>query len=479
MKLNKFLHQGRFPWFTALSILTPLPLWALVIAIIAEEWHAHPGIPDMSVNPLSAGTGAVIEMIALLSVGRTSLVLNTAWGVAARGRREYWGGRIAAASVALPLAVLFAWNSVSDLMGEANTRRLMREQVAADHARVWNRVDEVFVQSDGKLLLIGDGLVRLLPDGQPDPSFHRDYSYARGGSLPGPLRKGFYWAPLEGCAAMAPNGDLILAAKGWIGRVRPDGGDAPDLLKHPGEDSCWGLTVQPDGKILVGWWGKIPISRLLADGSVDPSFHPAFVLAPWTGREGPPRGGIALLRDGRILLAGLTVPVEGGCIPRLRRLKADGSPDESFRFGELCEPADLEEHYVPRLIAILPNGSMLVHMHNELHQKDETVYLDRDGKEIRALGPPYSVLRTRPEGAVPMSDGGILLDAGGWAARVRPDGTLDRGFHASYNYLSARKIAVQGEKIMVVDSGGKLSRLNRDGSPDPSFQMPELRVYSD
>jgi hypothetical protein len=79
-------------------------------------------------------------------------------------------------------------------------------------------------------------------------------------------------------------------------------------------------------------------------------------------------------------------------------LKADGSPDESFRFGELCEPADLEEHYVPRLIAILPDGSMLVHMHNERHQKDETVYLDRDGKEVRTLGPPYSVLRTRPGG---------------------------------------------------------------------------------
>ena len=160
-------------------------------------------------------------------------------------------------------------------------------------------------------------------------------------------------------------------------------------------------------------------------------------------------------------------------------MKADGSPDESFRFGELCEPADLQEHYVPRLIAILPNGPMLVHMHNELHQKDETVYLDRDGKEIRALGPPYSVLRTRPGGAVPMSDGGILLDAGGWAARLRPDGTLDRGFHASCSYLSARKILVQGEKLTVLDSGGKLSRLNRDGTPDPSFQMPELKVYSD
>ena len=168
--LHKFLHQGRFPWFTALSILTPLPFWSLVVAVIAEEWHAHPGIPDMSGNPLSAGTGAVIEMIALLSVGSTSLVLNTAWGVAARGRREYWGGRIAAASVALPLAVLFAWNSVSGVVGERNTRRLMREQEVADHATVmWNGVDEVFVQPDGKLLLIGDGLVRLLPDGQPDP----------------------------------------------------------------------------------------------------------------------------------------------------------------------------------------------------------------------------------------------------------------------------------------------------------------------
>jgi len=289
--LNKFLHQERFPWFTAFSILTPLPLWAIVITIIADEWHTHPGPGiDMSVNPLSPGAGllAVLMWAALFSVGGTSLVLNTAWGVGALARREYWGARIAAASVALPLAVLLASHSVSGLVDEASSRRLMREQAAAERARVWHGVDEVFVQPDGKLLLIGAGLVRLLPDGQPDPSFHRDYSFAGRGSLPGPFRKGLYWAPLESCAAMAPSGDLILASNGWIGRVRPDGRDAPALLNLPRNDSCWGLTVQPDGKILVGWrwesWGKIPPS---------PASFPTVAWTPVSIPPLHPRYGLA------------------------------------------------------------------------------------------------------------------------------------------------------------------------------------------
>jgi len=32
---------------------------------------------------------------------------------------------------------------------------------------------------------------------------------------------------------------------------------------------------------------------------------------------------------------------------------------------------------------------------------------------------------------------------------------------------------------MVLDTNGKLVRLNGDGSPDPSFRMPALKVSSD
>src|ERR1035441_3911970 len=35
--LDKFIHQERFPWFTTLSILTNLLVWAAIIAYRSEE----------------------------------------------------------------------------------------------------------------------------------------------------------------------------------------------------------------------------------------------------------------------------------------------------------------------------------------------------------------------------------------------------------------------------------------------------------
>jgi hypothetical protein len=78
-----------------------------------------------------------------------------------------------------------------------------------------------------------------------------------------------------------------------------------------------------------------------------------------------------------------------------------------------------------------------------------------------------------------MSDGGILMDAGEWIVKIRPDGASDPAFHALHKYLSAHKVFLQGEKIPIVDENGKLSRLNADGSPDPSFHTPLLRVFAD
>ena len=470
--LDKFSHQKRFPWFTTLSILTTVPVSAVVIAACSSS---HSGF--------FGGLGIALLAFFAMALG---LVLNTILGVVAYVRHEYCGGRIAAAGIVLPVAILLGWSYVSN-----------RLELAAEHSRIWT-IQDIFIQPDGKLLLTGSGLVRLLPDGQRDPSFHRDYSFARRSSLPDPIHQGYGW-PEGACAAMAPSGDLILAATGWLGRVRPDGSDAPDLLNRPDHAACWGLAVQSDGKILVGWdsAAKSPISRLLPDGRVDPSFHLAFAPTPGTDQgqwTSPNR--IAILRDGRILLAGLTEPLGGGCIRSLRRLEANGSPDESFRFKELdthrlddwfrsngsCQPKEVAEQYVLHVIAILPDGSILVHDHNGHQAFNETVYLDRDGNQIRTEldGTRLcdDLVRARPSSVVPMSDGGILLDGGEWIMKVRPDGTLDRAFHGSHTYLSAQKIVLQGEKILVLDGHGRLARLNSDGSPDASFQTPALRVYS-
>ncbi|MBN8246522.1 MAG: hypothetical protein J0L84_03670 [Verrucomicrobia bacterium] len=92
-----------------------------------------------------------------------------------------------------------------------------------------------------------------------------------------------------------------------------------------------GLSVQPDGKILVyGQFAAINgvaiagLARLLPDGTVDPEFR--------TGSG--PNGSVAgtlLQPDGRILVCGSFTRFNGSAHSKLVRLNADGSVDESFR----------------------------------------------------------------------------------------------------------------------------------------------------
>ncbi|HMD70994.1 MAG TPA: hypothetical protein VKF41_06595 [Bryobacteraceae bacterium] len=451
--LDRFLHQKRFPRFTALSILTTVGAWAV---------YFH--------SPGHAGFESAGYRILAILVVAAGLVLNCVWGDMARVRGEYGGVWIANAGIALPVAVLIGWAVVSAVFD-------LRRWDAAEHARMWGPIDRVFVQPDGKLVLLGAGLVRLLPDGQPDPSFRRDYSFARGGSLPERFRER---SPFGYCAAMAPNGDLILANNGWIGRIRPDGSDGPDLqISETSLAGCWGLAVQSDGKILIGWreMRANRLIRLFPGGSVDTGFHSAIAPLSYVG-------DIAIQGDGRIALVGEMGFVGSECFGRLLRLNADGSLDRTFGFAEPCLPTELVSLRFADLDAALPNGSMLVRIGSFEHgSADEMMFLDRDGKriEIPKLLDALQPLPRSPIGftrAVPLSDGRILLVLDG-LVRVLKDGTLDSTFHARVQSSSISQVLVQGGKIIVVDTSGMLVRLNGDGSPDPSFQMPTLKVYSD
>jgi uncharacterized delta-60 repeat protein len=442
------------PRYTVLSIVTTV----MAVSIVVGE-HFSPG----------SGFDAFGNLFIALITVALCFVLNLIWAVLSLVKGERYGGVIGIAGMFLPMAAMGGLHYVDRLL-----------QVRADRTRTWSTIEEVLVQPDGKLLVVGTGLMRLLPDGQPDPTFHRDYSYARGGSLPDPVRTELD-SPGNGCAAMMPDGDVLLANQGWIGRVHPDGSDAPDLRKRQGDEACWGMAVQPDGKILIGWDSprKSPIVRLLPDGGIDPSFHTTLAPTPDSNRS-PSYGHrrtIALLREGRIMLAGPVETVEGDCVRTLVRLNADGSIDEGFHFRESCRTPDAADQGVPNLMMPFPDGSLLVHMQNIRGIPHEAVYLDRDGKEI-----PWPVLRepfmSFDIGAFALAnDGGVFVGRGGMMAKLRPDGTLSPAFNARDIDQDVRKIVVQGEKILIVDNREKLFRLNGDGSLDSSFKARELKVF--
>ena len=441
----------KFPRFTALSIATSVVVLVTVL------------------GPLTSPTGGLeglAQGIVAIFVAALGVFLTIVWGLLACARREHWGGRISTAGVLLPIAVF---------SGIAFMKQ--RQEIAGEHSRMWHSIENIFVQPDGKLLLLGNGLLRLLPDGQPDPSFHRDYSFAHRGSLPGPVPKRLYW-PEQGCAAMAPNGDLLLALEGWIGRVRPDGSDAPDLLNRHREDQCWGLAVQSDGRIVVAWDSpdKSPIVRLLPDGQVDPSFHTS--VAPVHGFyrdwwSAHPR--ISVLGDGKIMVTGPVVAADDGCIRALLRLNSDGSVDDGFRFRPDCQPANRVDF--PDVLAVFPNGSALLHMRTG--RPADRTFVGPDGKEIAVPIQSGALPDALISDIALLPDGGMLVATWNWLGKFRPDGTPDPAFRAPSTFHELRRIVLQGEKILLSEGAGTLIRLNADGSPDPSFQMPSLRVYSD
>lgn len=124
-----------------------------------------------------------------------------------------------------------------------------RDSTFRSPAVPWSLVDALLALPDGSLLIAprGQGLLRLLPNGNPDAGFYRQYgSTIRGGDIYSMVRQtddkvliGGSFAevqgtPQGGLTRMLPNGNL-------------DAGYRPVLVgrRHTS------LTLQPDGKLLV------------------------------------------------------------------------------------------------------------------------------------------------------------------------------------------------------------------------------------
>jgi uncharacterized delta-60 repeat protein len=135
------------------------------------------------------------------------------------------------------------------------------------------------------------------------------------------------------------------------------------------------IAVQPDGKILVAGSANtdpgepdFAVARLNPDGSLDPTFD-------GDGRQSIPfnLGGdnrdealaIALLPDGRILIAGVAGQGQAGSLMAVARLLPDGRPDTSFSgdgrqtisFATLAGGGNFAR---ANALAIQPDGKVIV-----------------------------------------------------------------------------------------------------------------------
>ncbi|HXJ72535.1 MAG TPA: hypothetical protein VNM37_06770, partial [Candidatus Dormibacteraeota bacterium] len=187
------------------------------------------------------------------------------------------------------------------------------------------------VQADGKIVvgglftsLVGQpraNIGRLNADGSLDTAFN-------------PQVGGNVFNPYVGTLAVQADGKIVVGGRfttladqlrNNLGRLNANGTldttfnpGATDGPVDPPYTMVERLAVQADGKILVG--GPNSLSRLNTDGSPDPSFNSDLTELY----------GMALQRDGNLLVGGLFTSINGQPRAHLGRLHPDGSVDDTF-----------------------------------------------------------------------------------------------------------------------------------------------------
>jgi uncharacterized delta-60 repeat protein len=173
-----------------------------------------------------------------------------------------------------------------------------------------------------------NGIARLNADGSLDPTFD----------------PGIGTDDIVFSVALQPDDKVLIAgyfthvngvSRNYIARLNVDGSLDTSFNVGSGADyHVYSLLVQPNGKILVGGAFTVfnqanrqGIVRLDADGSIDPDFNP---------RPGVSYFGIfdmCLQPDGKVVVAGSFVTVNGVNRRNIARLNEAGSLDPTFHPG--------------------------------------------------------------------------------------------------------------------------------------------------
>jgi uncharacterized delta-60 repeat protein len=241
-----------------------------------------------------------------------------------------------------------------------------------------SQVEVLRVQPDGKILVGGyfttlggqtrNRIGRLNEDGTLDSEFNpgvegdwNEAVFSLAVQADGKILVGGHFATLGGKTC------------NHIARVFPDGSlDSRfwllDRAVSPGADGIVAaLTVQPDGKILVGGGfttlgdeARSRIARLNADGTLDEAFDPGANLSVTE---------LALQADGKILVSGFFTMLGGQLRTYLARLNADGKIDSLFNPGRFFS----QYGYVGSL-AVQPDGKILAGGRSSGYDHDPVLY---------------------------------------------------------------------------------------------------------
>jgi uncharacterized delta-60 repeat protein len=189
---------------------------------------------------------------------------------------------------------------------------------------------------------------------------------------------------------------------------------------------------------------------------------------------------LALLPDGKLLVAGDFTQYSGQNKRGLVRLDATGALDPTFDASGVIDAGVIYD------IAVRPDGRIIFTDGSRVVRLNADGSLDPTFTGPTLTGDPFypfvEVVELQPDGAVLI--GGSLSACNGMArqgiARLHPDGSLDASFNTSGpDIYQPWAIAVQGDGRIVIGGGNSyygaprkiMARLNADGSADAGFNI--------
>ena len=350
-------------------------------------------------------------------------------------------------------------------------------------------IEALALQPDGKILIGGlffshngterNRIARLNADGTLDASFN-----------PGTGATGFVRA-----LALQPDGKILIGglffsyngtARSRIARLNADG--TLDATFNPGSGlnsgSVIAFALQPDGKILIGGdftsyngTARNNIARLNSDGTLDASFNPV------TGAN-IEVDAITLQPDGKILIGGCFTSYNGTARNRIARLNANGSLDASFNPGTGVNGGCVSA------VSLQPDGKVLIvgsftsyngTARNRIARLNANGLLDASFNPGTGANNDVRTISLQPDGKILI--GGAFTSYNGTArnylARLNADGSLDATFNpgtGANGFVYALALQPAGKVLIGGDfssyngtARSRIARLNVDAVLDASF----------
>lgn len=333
-----------------------------------------------------------------------------------------------------------------------------------------NPVNDIVQQADGKFIIGGSfttyngvsriGIARINADGSLDSAFN-------------PILTGS--SKIIDAIAIQSDGKILVAGGITKSVIRLNADGSTDLsFTSPFNFSglIQKIALQADGKILVGGAGNL--TRLNANGSIDNAFS-----------QSEPLGDIydiVILGDGKILIGGNVSSNLAAPRISIKRLKSDGSTDETFM------PGDALEYNRTSSLAVQPDGKILtagIFSDNGISTL-AVLRLNANGSADASFTVPTANDQTyhvalQADGKILVGGGFSLINGQSKAglARLNTNGTIDNSFNAAF-YGKSIVYELKQQADGKILAGGSfnfanstarsdIARFNSDGTLDNSF----------